>query len=66
MLAQAKPTRYVTYPANGEHGIVGTDFLGTSMTTSTVGDENNNTSDKRHACHGKNKFLGPCAGVLGP
>jgi hypothetical protein len=66
VLAQAKFKRCVTYPANGEHGIVGPDFLGTSMTTTTVGDKNNDTSDQRDACHGKNELLGPGAGVLSP
>jgi hypothetical protein len=55
-----------TYPSNGKHGVVGSNFLGTSVTASAVGDEDNDTSSERDTGHGKNKFLGPRSCVLGP
>jgi hypothetical protein len=53
-------------PANGEHGVVGSYFLGTSVAASTVGNEDGNASKKGDTSHSKNKFLGPRVGVLGP
>ena len=59
-------SRCSTYPTDGEYGVVGSNFLGTSVTASTVGNEDTNTSNKRNASHGKDKLLLPWVSVLGP
>lgn len=59
-------SRIPTYPANGEHGVVCSYFLGTFVTSSTIGNEDKDTSKEGDTGHSKNKFLRPCFGVLGP
>lgn len=55
-----------TYPTDSEHGVISSNLLSPSVTTSAVGSENDDTSSEGDTGHSKNELLRPGIGVLGP
>lgn len=46
-------------PANGEHGVVGRHLLRSPVTAAAVGQEDNDTTEKRDAGHNEDNNLRP-------
>lgn len=53
-------------PADGKHGVVSADLLGTLVATTAVGDEDNNAGKERDTGHRKNQLLRPSVCSRGP
>lgn len=55
-----------SYPAKREHGVIGSNLLGSPMSSAAVGEEDDDTGHNGDAGHGEDKLLRPSVGLFGP
>lgn len=55
-----------THPSDREHSVVCSDLLSSLVSSTTVGNEDDDASEQRNASHRKNEDLWPLFGVLSP